>query len=488
MKDMYRSEKTNAADRMSINNISDFDFLRAVMSEGVEEARGVFHEMKKIADSVKPQQVSHHLGGKMIPCYNTLLALDDMNIRGQQIVYAAQYCDGDYQKLVELAQERDEGLIAYINKKQAETGRLGADVAVEGGASSTQSFLFGGVSPYHMTYVDMEDFASSGIEKQKRDYHSMDIYSGVSTEDAIEIAKTWGFEVAARYPVEDPLMRIEKKYEFLLMYNEKTGDFLEAPHASPGDVCFGGCRVVAARPAGAVARAFLSGMEGVRGNRERFSSGGKDFKYVEAHYSHGGVFHEYAKIGDTGVNTGIGWKDVPVYGLVSLPVLEPEKGYESLLFMVEQKLPAALRKEYNSLMADSAYSISTAAKALLMPDAVNTRLSSKARECYVKWEEDPFVSLFENSYATNSSVGQYSAVMRLAFALTGKENYAECEDAYKEYIREYLKSHQHRAGEFSDIDEADFEPSENDRKVAALLLGEKTVEEDLEAGEALEER
>lgn len=468
MENLYVHEKRNAAHRLSINNINKLEQLRAVMMEGVEETRVVLNKLQLIAPEVKKNQQVHCLGGRMMPYFNVLMAFDDMNMRGMQIVYAAEYCDNDYQKMINLVLDRDRYLIAYVNKCSANSKDPMPQKAVHGGASATDPVMqVRGNESYHIMSEDRQAFRALNIDKIKIDYHKMDIVSHIDAETAIKIAQTWGFEVVTRYAINKSYDLWGDSTEKILMFNSKTGDILEAC-ATSTDMCYGGCRIIAIRPNGSVQSAFLDSQPGVHGNSERFESNGTTFVILEADYRRG-VFREYKYIHECDFDmSNINYNNIPVNGNPQLPMLDSYSS--SALSCMARDLPEEFIGEYYQIIDRNDYTIMRAVNALLMPDMIEKHLTGKIKDCYVRWLEDKFTCLFENTYATNLNEQEFSKVMRFAFIIAGKTEYEEYEKAYKAHLKAYFKENPRNQAWFGDINKISFTPTDKEKTIMDLRL------------------
>lgn len=108
------------AGKVSINDIQYESIVDLLMANCLIEPYLALIKLKDTAGDVnKSQAVSGVFGGHRMPAFNIALSLDDMNIRGRQILSVVEFCDGDYQLAAKLVSERDEDMIAYVNKMTA---------------------------------------------------------------------------------------------------------------------------------------------------------------------------------------------------------------------------------------------------------------------------------------------------------------------------------------------------------------------------------
>lgn len=286
------------------------------LSEGNQRAFEIIREVCNLSRTMNRQQIPDGMMfGHLAPGMNIVLALDDMNIRGQQVIDALDYCDGDSQKLVNLITDRDSDLCAYINKKTAERFRASAKpakayVAVTGGASFTEGYLNLREIDLIMDDGNVDKFLHSDVSKQTADYSKMDIISGTTLDAGIKIAEAHGFELVFKQPVikgnSDECL---DEYQ-ILMINPKTLDILES-HAKDDDMCYGGCRIIAASK-----QQFHYG-EGPDGNSEDFKDN-SGFRLYECDYR-SGVFRNYGTM-DRSSQDLPDFEQYPMRGLVTLPI------------------------------------------------------------------------------------------------------------------------------------------------------------------------
>lgn len=99
--------------------------LFALMSEGKDKIVEILKAVQRKSIAVDKEMKRTHekkptLGGQLFLVYMNILALDDMNIRGEQIKYAYEYCDNDITTFIQCIRARDKNMIDYVNYKSVE--------------------------------------------------------------------------------------------------------------------------------------------------------------------------------------------------------------------------------------------------------------------------------------------------------------------------------------------------------------------------------
>lgn len=228
------------------------DYL--LMSEGIPEAREICNKLSSY--NVNSNEENRYnedpfssIASRAFDMESILLTLDDMNIRGQQVVDAVEYAGGTVPSLFEILKTgRSKELVDYINAKTADRisrdNNLSGYVAVTDGASFDKignSFSFRWnpkVNTYKMDATNYEKYLNNKKKSLETDYLKHDIINDVDTETAIKIAEARGFKILKRF---DNGERFGSKCESIMMYSDKTGAIITAPKATKNNFCYDGC-------------------------------------------------------------------------------------------------------------------------------------------------------------------------------------------------------------------------------------------------------
>lgn len=440
LEEKYGSEKKNKGFRTSINKVADnIEELNFMLAEGNVRAFQIIKEIDAIAQGIfKEQVIPEIFGGHFMPALNTKLGMDDMNIRGQQLVYAEEYCDGDIPKLCRYLQQRNNNMVSYINKKTAQDFEKDKydfyimrrfPIAVSGGASSTSEFEFSETFSLMMNRENYKKFLESEVEKETIDYSSMDITSGTPKDTALKISEAHGFELQSRIGI---MSGYDRNFEHILMLNTETGDILEAC-ALDDDFCYGGCNVLAPRK-GNVKRAIFRTEPGFRGNSERFENG-SDYSLYDCSYQEG-VFKQLAVLPENKMED-IDLTGYPIAGVVSLPVPEFLNGGELELFVHHTDMTMHLQD-------DGWYMVSKIINALYMRENWDEWMTEKLEPFYRCWKENFANAMIEYTYLGNMACNPYCVekAFQFASAFTGISA-KDLEKPIKDYLIKWVEEHQH---------------------------------------------
>ena len=237
------------------------DFMTALLSEGNEDAKHIIEDIlyhSQTVDKIGAEPFDRSglfLGSHMQLGMNNLLALDDMNIRGEQILYAFDYCDRDLKTLSTMLRTRDKDMIAYVNQRAVEEGIKNNKIEVPKAVAAQASFDFFRNHSGVLTISEFDfDMYKDKSKKLVIDWKTREIISGTSVEDAIKILKANGFEMAYNEPVDYVNKRERSIHQFnsdvpnrcIIMQNPKTGAVFQAPLAQEDDICYGGAEIVMA--------------------------------------------------------------------------------------------------------------------------------------------------------------------------------------------------------------------------------------------------
>lgn len=227
-----------------------------IMGEGYKKAKEVVKQAKSIFANnyVKHQEFDDPFVGMANRGFNLMLpvlTLDEMNIRGVQIIDAANFFDGSIERLVQVIMGRDESglksdLVKYVNKCAAERYKETGEpqyLAVTDGASfdKESSFMPRNADAYSCRYMigalNYEDYLNSDVSVSSVDYSSLDIISDVNYDTCLKIMEAHGFELVKEFERSD-VFNEQRKY--LLFFNSEIGIFAYGSSASDDNVCYGG--------------------------------------------------------------------------------------------------------------------------------------------------------------------------------------------------------------------------------------------------------
>lgn len=181
--------------------INSNELATAVMSEGIKESEGIYTKVIETAGYHMPKDSQRNILGD--PFMNSewnsrsvLLAMDDMNIRGQQLIYAFEYYDKDIHSLVTGLLNRDLKMVEYINYKIQSTGYHleGSMPIMPKATSSGASFTEGmGFNPPEILMISSDEEYSE-VNRVSVDYSTRSIDSTTSLEEGLNILHALGFK------------------------------------------------------------------------------------------------------------------------------------------------------------------------------------------------------------------------------------------------------------------------------------------------------
>lgn len=275
--------------RISINECDMFDVI-AMMGEGIQEAENILYALRNWAANKKNGFLSTtnddpwtRMNNRAFNMHNIMLRLDDMNIRGYQILYAAEYTDNCIEKLFKILDSNNQdavsalsGMINYINMKSAKAYLNGDSsknqVAVTGGASFCHLgnlYLLANERTLNMDHEYAKSLASVEVKPAGVDYSKLDIINIVDTETAIRIIESRGFRLIKSVARKQRFGDDETKC--LIFYNPETKDYVTANSAIPKNINYGGTELITHRTGARFLNCSSGPLEGQEGRYYEFT-------------------------------------------------------------------------------------------------------------------------------------------------------------------------------------------------------------------------
>lgn len=270
--DIDRYKNSFYTRRISINDSLNPDELKSLLCEGSAAAADIYDKLKVMAENSaenNPGIFTDPIIRRRWNAMSLVLALDDMNIRGRQIVDAYEYSGESVELLLEHIRARDKKMIEYINKKTAERYlNRETDDTLSGYApnypiakENSASFANAGKYPQTLSGWVIDGYSSEDLEKaidripgsifderakklaaaevlpERPDYASMDIMSGVDEETGKKIIEAHGFEKYFERKIQSTF---EDEKTCSLYYNRNNGDIVEVCGATKDDISYSG--------------------------------------------------------------------------------------------------------------------------------------------------------------------------------------------------------------------------------------------------------
>lgn len=237
--------------------LNNDDLSCALITEGIPEAEEIYHKAKLASmetNSLNNTGTGRNILGNSFDrgwkAHSFLLGLDDMNIRGQQLVYALEYFDGDIPSMVVGVTNRDTQMVEYINYRIHDTnyhieGALSImPKAVSGGASSTEGYDF--APPIDCMISPSDNIKKVG--KKTVDYSSRSILFPTTLEEGLKILDALGFKLVWK----SNLISINdfkkdlfgKDNYFIILVNPNNGSICKISSATDDCILNGGMDIL----------------------------------------------------------------------------------------------------------------------------------------------------------------------------------------------------------------------------------------------------
>jgi len=218
-----------------------FDILDTITSAAVK----IFESKDYMNDAL--DQIRHNSSSML----NVFLSLDDMNIRGYQIKYAYDFCEGDAELLLNKIKNRDKELVAYVNHRTAQSildkERQTGAIAREHGASFTNATYLSPVfgekyskGNWIMTIIDADDYILENPQTLSLNLNNMGIYDSTPLNLGLEILEHRGFRIFFEKDTQD-----DKKS--ILMCSPKNMDVVHIIGAKKNNINYAGIDIIAFR-------------------------------------------------------------------------------------------------------------------------------------------------------------------------------------------------------------------------------------------------
>ena len=251
IKECYLVKESTRRAKLTGYLADDFRETKALLSEGIDEAGDLLETIRYTASDVlgKTKEMEGIFGGHLIPGFNTCLGLDDMNIRGQQILWGYEYCDKSLDSFILAIKSRDKRTVDYINQKSAlwgkETHQLYAPKAVTSGASFTEGMGFEAPIDCVIDATDFDFYSENNVPVKKVDYSTREIRHSTPTQEAVKILESLGFNLIYKEKTEDLLGKefagfSDEDTYCIIMHNPKTGAIAHADSATTEHFRYGG--------------------------------------------------------------------------------------------------------------------------------------------------------------------------------------------------------------------------------------------------------
>lgn len=238
-----------------------------IMAEGLPEAKDICSKLCSYsANSKSPSSISSsddpfaRMGERAWKMESILLMLDDMGIRGKQLLDAVEYAGGTAQDLYKILDTgRSQELVDYVNMKSALRIKEGESnkeyIAVTHGSSFDKenndaldrnfpSFMNSSnkresIYKYRMDKINYEEYIDLKVAAKEIDYSKLDIVDNTDTATAIKIAEARGFQTIRRFNKGKTYG--DEDTEYILMFSPETGALFNAQTAVAKNICYGGC-------------------------------------------------------------------------------------------------------------------------------------------------------------------------------------------------------------------------------------------------------
>ena len=253
--------------------IGDVDGLyqNYIFGEGNKAAREALDSLcdmsSQYSQRMKSDDPMTQMGENFMVRMNMVMALDDMNIRGRQILDAMEYADNSAQTLYDLIMGvagrggRSKEVVDYCNYKAAKRIADGVSneeyIAVQSGASFDyihKDPTFGMSMPgwrndheaayrYLINHINYEDYLIE-VKPIQVAWSTMDVTNGVDMDSFKKIVESRGFKLVRQFHAGKSW---GKDTYYMLYYSPSTGDWITAGQATQDDVTYGGVNMVVYR-------------------------------------------------------------------------------------------------------------------------------------------------------------------------------------------------------------------------------------------------
>lgn len=310
--------------RMPVGSDDNMEDLKILMCEGNSDVETLYDQLRTAARSEAMTKSVNNIpirDQQQWNSFTTVLSLDDMNIRGQQILDAYEYAGESVETMINLIHTRDSKMVDYVNKKMAsqyledihdEFGISFSDypLAKTSGASSAHSGrFFMADRDWNINITNAEALANTDVNPIQIDYSTLDIMDGIDTETGFKIIEAHGFE---KYFERTVKSSFDDDLQVAFFYNKNNGDIVEVSGAEKNNMVYGGVTLKMWRDK----ENFHHGSHSSSGfDRD------KGLGYIEFSH-HNGLFHEYDSYNDTPVSEQTGRNKMGYQGIGEFPIPE----------------------------------------------------------------------------------------------------------------------------------------------------------------------
>ncbi len=246
--EVFGLRKRNSRIKLTEDILNHRGKLFSVMAEGDVEAYGILEKIEYMTGQLHQNESrawgefsAGALGSHLMPGKMRMLGLDDMNIRGRQLVYAFEYADMSYEALIKLISDNDENMVKYVNKKMYEdlskSDEHAVPKAVTVGASFDDPTWNDILFLTSHDWMEIEEYGD--VKPLSTDWEHAEIVNFVPKTDAIKIMEANGFHIVHRR------VPTGAEYEEIIFHNKETGAIASCG-ATDDNCCYGGFTIAIA--------------------------------------------------------------------------------------------------------------------------------------------------------------------------------------------------------------------------------------------------
>lgn len=456
--------------RMPIGNDDNMDEIKTLMCEGNHEAEKIYDQLQSAAKSDGRKLSSNGLSGMEKHdmanwhAFSTILGLDDMNIRGQQIVDAYEYADHSVETFLDLIDKRDVKMCGYINAKCADrfienAGEPDAvwdvyTIAREHGASFAHDGNFSADRDWMINHINARQLASIDIKPLAVDYSKLDITDGVDMKTGFKIIEAHGFEKYFERTVKGPF---GDDRTVALFYNKHNGDIVEVGGAKEDNIVYAGVKLQVWRGK----EDWHHGNHSSSGFEEEPGLGYNEFSH------HEGLFTEYDSFRDAPVSEQAGREKLGFQGIGRVPIPSYIEG-----FCRDSELGNKMKDPMNIQFLNSQEKYGLEWMMDMMLAAYDPEIKTDICPDYERLKEDPYHTIMQEHGKVWSQVDMYKQACYFRLAASWMEMPIEEREKYYNALCDVAIEHDEKY--LARMKENGWTPDTND--IAANVLdGVKSI-------------